>query len=288
VDVLARLDATVGECPLYHAADDILYVVDIPAGRLWRCPLTGSAEHVDIGEPLGCVAFVDDGGGFLLGTRTGVAMLPSWGAAPHPWLTLEPELPTQCNDGRCDSTGRFVVGTATTDQSATGALYLVDHDGTVSQLVAGIGMSNGIDWSPDGRVAYHADSVAGTVTRYPWDAEILRFGPGRVLVAIDPNEGVPDGLTIDDEGCMWLAVWGAGEVRRYDDDGRLLRTVRLPTAHVSSCSFGGAGRDRLFVTTARAGIAANDPGYAEAGAVFVVDPGVTGPLPTPFRRRGES
>ena len=111
---------------------------------------------------------------------------------------------------------------------------------------------------------------------------------GRVLVAIDPNEGVPDGLTVDDEGCVWLAVWGAGEVRRYDDDGRLLRTLPFPTAHVSSCSFGGADGDRLFVTTARAGIARDDPGYADAGAVFVVDPGVTGPLPTPFRRGGGS
>lgn len=287
MDVLARLDATVGECPLYHVADDVLYAVDIPAGRLWRCPLTGSAEHIDVGEPLGCVA-IDADGGFLLGTRTGVATLASWHATPQPWLTLEPELPTQCNDGRCDRTGRFVVGTASIDQSATGALYLVDHDGTVSQLVAGIGMSNGIDWTPDGAVAYYADSIAGTVTRYLWDADVGRLGTGRVLVAIDPNEGVPDGLTVDDEGCVWLAVWGAGEVRRYDDDGRLLRTLPFPTAHVSSCSFGGAGGDRLFVTTARAGIAPDDPGYAEAGAVFVVDPGVTGPLPTPFRRGGGS
>ncbi len=112
---------------------------------------------------------------------------------------------------------------------------------------------------PDGAVAYYADSIAGTVTRYPWDADVGRLGTGRVLVAIDPDEGVPDGLTVDDEGCVWLAVWGAGEVRRYDDDGRLLRTLPFPTAHVSSCSFGGAGGDRLFVTTARPALPPTTP-----------------------------
>ena len=106
-------------------------------------------------------------------------------------MTLEPEAPDAVQRWPLRPTGRFVVGTATIDQSATGALYLVDHDGTVSQLVAGIGMSNGIDWSPDGRVAYYADSIAGTVTRYPWDGDVGRLGPGRVLVASIPTMESP-------------------------------------------------------------------------------------------------
>ena len=105
---------------------------------------------------------------------------------------------------------------------------------------------------------------------------------------IDPNDGVPDGLTVDDEGCVWLAVWGAGEVRRYDDDGRLAPNPgrsRPPTSAAARSAV-PAG-DRLFVTTAHAGIAPDDPCVRRGrAAVFVVDPGVTGPLPTPFRRGG--
>ena len=144
-------------------------------------------------------------------------------------------------------------------------------------------MSNGIDWSPDESTVYYTDSVAGTVTRYPWDAELGRFGPGTVIVAIPPGEGLPDGLSVDDEGTIWLAVWGAGEVRRFDPSGRQLDAITLPTPQVTSCTFGGPDRDRLYVTSARAGLRPDDPGYDAAGAVFVTEPGVTGPRSTRFR-----
>lgn len=282
VDVLARLDAAVGECPVFDDIDGALYTVDIPAGRVWRCAPDGTTAHVDIGQPVGCVALVA-GGGFLLGTRAGVARLPAWDATPEPWIPLEPHLPTQCNDGRCDPRGRFVVGTATTDRSADGALYLIDHDGAITRLIGGVGMSNGIDWSPDESTAYYVDSVAGTVTRYPWDAEHGRVGPGTVIVALDPDDGLPDGLTVDDEGMIWLAVWGAGEVRRFDPAGRRLATITFPTPQVTSCAFGGPARDRLYVTSARAGLPPDDAGHDTAGSVFVAEPGATGPPPTRFR-----
>jgi sugar lactone lactonase YvrE len=287
IDVLVRLAATVGEGPVYDADHDVLFSVDIPAGRLWRTAMDGVSTHLSIGEPLGSVAPVA-GGGFVLGTRTGVATLDEWAATPQPWITLEADRPTQCNDGRCDPQGRFAVGTATPDGSTTGALYLVDHDGSVSCLVAGIGMSNGIDWSPDGDTAYYVDSIAGTVTSYPWDADSGRFGDGRVIISLDAADGLPDGLTVDDEGAIWLAVWGAGQVRRYAPNGRPLTALSIPTPHITSCAFGGPDRNRLFVTSARLGLKPDDPGYAEAGAVFVIDVPVTGRLPTPFRRATDS
>jgi sugar lactone lactonase YvrE len=143
-------------------------------------------------------------------------------------------------------------------------------------------MSNGIDWSPDGRTVYYADSTAGTVTSYPWEAEQGALGQGTVIVALDRADGLPDGLTVDDDGAIWLAVWGAGQVRRYDPVGRPLGTLTFPTPQVTSCAFGGPRRDRLFVTSARSGLASDHHGYSEAGALFVVDVGVTGPSPTLF------
>jgi sugar lactone lactonase YvrE len=151
-------------------------------------------------------------------------------------------------------------------------------------------MSNGIDWSPDGLTTFYADSIAGTVTRYPWDADRGRLGPGTVIIALDPADGLPDGLTVDDEGTIWLAVWGAGQVRRYDPTGRPLAALTFPTPQITSCVFGGAHRNRLFVTSARTGLAPDHPGFRDGGALFVIDVAATGPPPTPFgpvRGRGE-
>jgi sugar lactone lactonase YvrE len=268
-----RLD--VGECPLIDPDVDALFAVDIPNGRMWRWDLgDGRSDSLDVGEPLGSIALVD-GGGFLLATRTGVLVLDNWNGRPRLLCELEPELPTQCNDGRCDPMGRFVVGTATTDQSCLGALYVVDHDGSARQLVAGVGMSNGLDWSPDGRWLYFVDSIAGTVTRYPWYTDDATVGDPRVVLSLSSREGLPDGLVVDGDGCLWVALWGAGEIRRYDDAGRRIATISLPTPYVTSCAFGARGNE-LFVTSAVGGLTEGEPGFEHAGSVFAVPTSATG------------
>lgn len=281
-DIFARLGAEVGECPVYDEIADVLYVVDIPAGVLWACSMDGATRSVRIGSHLGCVALVE-GGGFLLGSEAGLARLSSWDSAAEPWVVLEPDDRAHCNDGACAPDGRFVVGTVATDGSPDGRLHLVGPLGEVSTLASGIGMSNGVGWSPDGRHLYHADSTAGTVTRWQWDAGEGRVGSGTTIIALPSSEGLPDGLAMDHEGHIWLAVWGAGEVRRYDGDGRRLGTISFPTPQVSSCAFGGPEGDVLFVTSAAVGLDPGDVGSATAGSVFAVDPGTAGPPPTRFR-----
>jgi sugar lactone lactonase YvrE len=282
VHVIAAERMEVGECPVFDPAGDTLYAVDIPNGRLWRWDLgTGAGDSLDVGEPLGSVALVE-GGGLLLATRTGVLVLDDWNGRPRLLCKLEPDLPTQCNDGKCDRRGRFVVGTATTDQSCLGALYVVDHDGSSRRLVDGVGMSNGLDWSPDGRWLYFVDSVAGTVTRFRWDADDATVGDAEVVLSISPADGLPDGLAIDDDGCLWIAVWGAGEVRRYDDAGRRIDTITLPTPYVTSCAFRSGGSE-LFVTSAVGGLVDGAPGCGDAGSVFAVAISATGPPSARFR-----
>jgi sugar lactone lactonase YvrE len=275
VRVVAAERLEVGECPVFDPAVGTLFAVDIPNGRLWRWDVRdGASDSLDIGEPLGSVALVE-GGGFLLATRSGVHVLDDWTGRPRLLCELEPDLPTQCNDGKCDGRGRFLVGTATTDRSCLGTLYAVEPDGSARPLVGGVGMSNGLDWSPDERWLYFVDSVAGTVSRYPWDADDATVGDPRVVLSIDPRDGLPDGLTVDDDGCLWLAVWGAGEVRRHDDSGRLIDTVHLPTPYVTSCAF-GSGSGELFVTSAVGGLVDGQPGFRDAGSVFAVSVAATG------------
>ncbi|WP_083459899.1 SMP-30/gluconolactonase/LRE family protein [Jiangella muralis] len=277
--------AEVGEGPVYDEANDSLYWVDIPAGHLWRWSRSDrSMAYQSIGEALGSVALID-GGGFLLATRRGVLIQPSWADLPRLWLPIEPDLATQFNDGKCDPQGRFVAGTAATDPRFTGALYRVDHDGTTEQLIDGIGMSNGLDWSPDGEYFYHVDTLSQTVQRYKWDADAGVPRDPVAFIEVPSSDGLPDGLTVDAEGCLWLAVWGAGEIRRYAPDARPLGAISVATPNVTSCAFGGPRRDQLFITTAALAAPQTGRAAALAGDVFVVRTPVQGQAQRHFPRR---
>ncbi|WP_116950172.1 SMP-30/gluconolactonase/LRE family protein [Jiangella endophytica] len=284
--LLVHCRADVGEGPVYDPASDTLYWVDAPAGHLWRWDhASRDVAYREIGETLGSMALID-GGGFLLAARRGVLVLPGWNGLPSLWRQVEPDHATRFNDGRCDPDGRFVAGTAAHDPRFTGTLYRLDPDGGVAALVDGIGISNGLDWSPDGHWFYHVDTIAQTVNRYRWDAAAGVPSEPEVLIEVPSGDGLPAGLTVDAEGCLWLAVRGAGEVRRHTPDGRLLGAVAVPTPNVSGCAFGGPHRNELYITTA----AQAAPQYGRegrlAGDVFVVTTPVRGQRRVPFPRHG--
>lgn len=283
---LAQCHAEVGEGPIYDPVSEALYWVDIPAGHLWRWDRTEhSVGYLSVGEPLGSVALIE-GGGFLLAARRGVLVLPNWTDLPRLWQPVEEDLATQFNDGKCDPNGRFVAGTAAVDPRFTGALYRVDHDGSTHQLLDGIGMSNGLDWSPDGAHFYHVDTLTQTVCRYDWDTIAGEPRNPVPFIVVPSGDGLPDGLCVDSEGCLWLAVWGAGEVRRYAPDGQLLGTVSVPTPNVTSCTFGGSRGNRLFITTAAQAAPSGGRAAALAGDVFVIDTPVRGQRRQLFPRSG--
>lgn len=276
----------VGESPVYDPVSESLYWVDIPVGHLWRWSRAdGSMAYRSIGEPLGSLALVE-GGGFLLATRRGVVVLPSWTDLPRLWRPVEPDLATQFNDGKCDAKGRFIAGTAALDPRFTGALYRIDHDGSTHRLFGDISMSNGLDWSPDGAFFYHVDTLSQTVRRYQWDDDAGVPHDPMPFIEIPASEGLPDGLCVDSEGCLWLAVWGAGEVRRYAPDGRPLGAVTVPTPNVTSCTFGGHLGNELFITTATQAAPQFGPAARWSGDVFVISTPVRGQRRTPFPREG--
>jgi sugar lactone lactonase YvrE len=146
----------------------------------------------------------------------------------------------------------------------------------VTMLATGVGISNGIGWSPDERLMYYVDSQAHQVDVFDYDPATGAIDGRRRFAEVGRDDVEPDGLTVDAEGGVWVAVWGGGALLRHDPDGRLRETLELPPARVTSCAFGGPGLDRLYITTAAG------PGE-QAGSMFVCEPGVTGQPGSPFR-----
>ncbi|MFC3690042.1 SMP-30/gluconolactonase/LRE family protein [Aquipuribacter hungaricus] len=266
VTVLSEESYELGEGA--RAVDGVTFV-DLLAGRLLRHPGTvgGEVEPVlSVDVPLGAVAPVaGEPGRRVAALGDGIALLDAAGSVE--WLARPEEhapAPTRMNDGVCDAEGRFWAGSMAYDgESPLGSLYRTDPDGTVTRVVEDLAIANGPAVSADGRLLFLADSAQHTITRYAL-AEDGHLSDGTVVVRTG-EEGVPDGMTTDAEGTLWVAVHGAGEVRRYDADGYPLLTVTLPAAQPTSVTIVPGG---LVVTTAAEGMEA--PGPAD-GRLLRVD-----------------
>jgi sugar lactone lactonase YvrE len=264
--------AQLGEGPCWDSATQSLYWVDIPACRVHRLDAAARHESWDVGRPAGAVVPRADGG-LLVAAGNGFWTLDQvTGAVTE--LAAAPGLPgTRMNDGGCDLAGRFYAGTMDNDErTGRGSFYRLDADHTVTEIFTGIGISNGVGWSPDHRLMYYVDSLAYRVDVLDYDPRTGQLGDRRPFVALGSGDVVPDGLAVDADGGLWVAVWGASVIQRYDQSGRLIGVVRLPAANVTSCAFGGPDLDQLYITSAAG------PGRC-AGSLFTCPAGVTG-LPT--------
>jgi sugar lactone lactonase YvrE len=282
-EVVVRNAGLLCEGPLWDPRTERLLWVDIPLGLVHQLDVATGEDVVvrDVGQPVGCVA-LRRSGGYVVATERAVAV------ADVDWQAVEQvtELPgqpvlTRTNDGACDPWGCFWVGTvANNERPGAGALYRMAADHTVTQVLDGISISNGIDWSPDRSTMYYVDSGAAWVDVFDVDPDDGHVAGRRPFVEIEVPGAVPDGLTVDAEGFVWVALWDGGRIRRYTPDGRLDREVLLPVARASSVAFGGPRLDALYVTTARDGLsAAALDRQPLAGSVFVHDPGVQGRPP---------
>jgi sugar lactone lactonase YvrE len=274
--------AELGEGARWDADNGELLWVDITAGVLRRAVEDGAGlrtvREFAIGVPLGAVAPVADGAGWLCAAGRGFRHLAPDGTVTT-LLDTEPA-DVRMNDAACGPDGRFWAGSVADDQRPGGGRLLrCDPDGTVRVVLPGTHVANGLGWSPDGRTLYHADSGARTVTAY----EPATMA-GRVLIR--PEQGAPDGLTVDAEGALWVALHGAGEVRRYDPEGRTLSVWPLPVTQPTSVAIGGASGRRLFVTTAWENFGPEQrAAQPDAGRVFAAEVGVGAPPVRPYRGR---
>lgn len=275
VERVADTCCRTGEGPLWHAAEAKLYWVDIPAGQLYRFdPAIGSHEMVYEAE--GAI------GGFTVQADGGLLLFLSGGAVAI-WRQGEPlqyvidgidvERGSRFNDVIADPAGRVYCGTMA-QAGEGGRLYRLDTDGSLTELLDGIGCSNGMGFSPDQRFLYFIDSPTKQICRFAWDEASGELRHRQVHVDTQQDEGVPDGMTVDGDGFLWCARWGGGCLVRYDPDGDEDQRFVLPARKVSSAAFGGAQLDELYVTTA-----GGDDRAAEgdgAGALFRLQPGVRG------------
>jgi sugar lactone lactonase YvrE len=225
------------------------------------------------------------GGGYVLAAGTGFLFVDAVGTLTELAQSEAGRTGVRMNDGACDPQGRFWAGTMAYDESpGAGALDRLELDGSCTRVLTGLTNSNGIGWSPDGATMYLADSGTGRVEAFDFDGGSGDISRRRTLVRIEQPGVAPDGLTVDEDGGIWVALWGGGAIQRYAADGSLLTTVRLPVERPTSCAFGGSDRATLFVTTARAGLdeiaraGQRDAWpFRRAGAAEVTAP--TGPCP---------
>lgn len=274
--VLVAEGDELGEGPHWDAVTGELLRVDITRGRVHRLdPVSRRASSVDLGDLVG-FAIPRAGGGLVVGLRGSVVLLDPDGTR-RTLTTPEPDLPdNRFNDAKCDPAGRLWAGTMAVGESQPdGALYRIEADGTTERVVSGLTISNGLDWSSDASLMYLNDTPTRRIDVFDHDPSTGAITGRRPFARIE--EGFPDGLTVDAEGGVWVALFGGGQVRRYSPDGRLDVVVPLPVSNVTSLAFGGPDYAELFVTTARHHL--DDAQLAAqplAGAVFVLRPGVRG------------
>lgn len=269
----------VGESPTWVDRSGRLYWVDLLSGRIHHLgTATGEHEILDLATPVSAVAPRRDGGLVVAGGSM-FGLIDEGGTIIRALADTGEERGTfRLNDGKCDPQGRFWAGSAVVSGAPDGAgLLRLDPDGKVTRVLGGISMSNGLGWSPDGRTFYYVDTPTQRIDRFDCAPETGDLTNRRVFVSIPRNDGLPDGLTVDAEGDVWLALFGGSVVRRYAPDGTLVQVVQVPASQVTSCTFGGDGLDTLFITTAREGLSDTDLAAEPlAGGVFSCHPGAVG------------
>ena len=279
-DVVVEARAELGEGPRWDAASGTLLWVDIPGHRVHRYdPVTGlDAEELVPG--LVSLALPRVRGGAVIGLPDGLHVLDGERSPLLVPIGAE-RTGTRTNDGACDAAGRLWVGTMALDEvSPLGGLYRIDADLSVTTALTGTIISNGLGWSPGGDRFYFIDSPARRVDVFDFEPETGALEGRRRFAAVEVEGAVPDGLAVDAEGGVWVALHGGWGLRRYAPDGELTAVVELPVARITSCCFGGGGLRDLYVTTRREGLSAGElAAQPLAGALLRLDAGVAG-LPT--------
>ena len=266
-----------GECPLWDDRLHLLYWIDIDGKAVHRQSLDGNHQSHSLDGRPGSIALTPNPAVLLVAIEHQLQWLDWDSGVAQPWLDLEEPRTkahgNRLNDGRCDRQGRFWVGSMhdpTASNLSTGNLHQVNGDGSTAVMKTGIGVSNGLAFSPDGSVMYFADSPRQTIWAYNYDGTPQNK---RVFVDTTNLRGFPDGATVDADGCYWMAGVRGGCLHRFTPDGTLDRTVDLPVMEPTMCAFGGPDLSTLFVTSFGPG---KTRGPKPAGSILALDVGVVG------------
>lgn len=274
MEIAVRANAKLAEGPRWDAATGRLLWVDIEGCELHVLE-SGEDRAIGLDAMVG-VAAPTSSGAVLVALADRLALVDLADESVRTLVRLPHGPALRSNDGACDAAGRFWIGTMDLDETpGAGALYR--FDGRLERVLDEVTLSNGIGWTRDDTRMYYIDSPVQRVDIFDFEVASGRIDDRRPFVSIDESEGIPDGLTVDDEGGVWVALYGGSCVHRYDESGRLDAVLEVPALNVTSCCFGGDDGRSLFVTTA-----------APDGNVYVTQPGVSGPPAHVFHAGGTS
>ncbi|WP_055534895.1 SMP-30/gluconolactonase/LRE family protein [Streptomyces graminilatus] len=273
LEVAVQAQATLGEGPTWDAARSRLIWIDILGSRVntydpstGRRTVMATEQHVGAAKPR-------TGGGLVLNLRDGVALYDgdgngNAGGTGFRWLHHAPVPGRRANDAAVAADGSLWAGTMRYDETpGGGTLSRLTGDGEVTTVLDDVAVSNGTGWSPDGRLMYYIDSPTRRIDVFDVSSDGRSVTNRRQFALIEEGAGFPDGLTVDADGCVWVALWGGAAVRRYTPAGALDRTITLPTPLATACAFGGPNLTDLYITTARVGL--TDP-HPMSGSLLVV------------------
>ena len=286
-ELYIRSNCINAEGPVWDETSQTLYFIDVEAGKIFSYR-DGLLTGQDVGEKVGCAVLREEGG-MIAGLKSGLYEVDFPDGKKRLIADPEADMPgNRFNDGKVDPAGRLLAGTMALSSRPgdppTGALYCLDTDGIVSKKISGVYLANGLAWSADAGLLYFVDTTPGTVTRYDYDLKTGNIKNPEIVIRVPESIGFPDGMTIDENGMLWIAMWGGSAITRWNPEtGALLDRYELPVQNVSSCCFGGPGMDTLFITTASQDT--DLARYPLAGNVFCMKPGVRGALSYRYRGR---
>ncbi len=274
LEVIDTEPALLGEGPVWDAHRQCICWVDILNGHIHEfTPTRNTYRQIQVNDMVGAVALRTNGH-FIAALKSGLAFVNRDTGAVQMLHHPEVHLPgNRFNDGKCDPAGRFWVGTmALSEEPGAGSLYMIEKDLSHSRKIEGVTISNGMAWSPDHKTFYYIDTPTMEVVAYDYDIRTGEIAGKRTAITIPENQGFPDGMTIDREGMLWIAHWDGWQVTRWDPGaGTQLLSLSLPVARVTSCTFGGADFQDLYITTARVGLTEEQLAQQPlAGRLFVV------------------
>jgi len=269
-DLFARTRSHHAEGPFWDELSQRLLSVDCLAGAIVSVDAAGGITRYPVPSPVVTVIRRRSLGGFAVATQHGISITDDAFTEFREVARVAGDPAVRTNDGGCDALGGFVIGTMACDERpGAGSVYRVGQDHGVTTLLSGVSISNGTQWSVDGSLAYYIDSPTKRVDVFHVDQVTGEWSDPKPHITIEQPAAVPDGMAIDVEGGLWVALWGAGAVNHYDSAGRLVETVTVPgVTQVSSCTFGGSHRDVLFITTSRQNLMPGEEPLA--GSVFAV------------------
>jgi sugar lactone lactonase YvrE len=268
--------AELGEAPHWDAPRAELVWVDILPGVVHRFdPARGTDLAFEVGQPVGA-AVPRASGGLVLALRDGIAATDGVDGQLR-WIARveDDNARTRMNDAACDAAGRLWAGTMDLEEAEPlGCLYRLSPSGQPAAVLPEVTVSNGLGWSPDGRTLYYIDSARMALEAFDFEPAAGTISRRRTVCEIERDAGEPDGLTVDADGGIWVALWGGWSLRRYLPDGQLVAIVSVPAERVTSAAFGGEQLETLYITTARP--ERPDPRQPHAGGIFAARPGMRG------------